>query len=274
MLSKDKLVFSETDIAGSDQVGAHILGSSGVKITSTTNGAKQELDVKDAATIAALATIDADIVSTNTKLDTQITKLTSIDGKVATAANQASQITLLTSLDGKDYATQATLAGIKTKTDQFTFNAGRLEVVADIRLESDIADNAVDSENPLKMGSRALDGALSAVSASGNKANVISDMYRRVYVNTAPNVGSKVTAASVTATASQLVATPLAGRVNIMIQNLGTKSIFIGFSGSVTVANGLRVSVGAFLEMPFGKDLPIFAISESGTQDVRIVEIA
>lgn len=233
MLSKDKLIFDETDVASSDQVGAHLLGSGNAKITSSTDGLREALDVNDSL-------VRAELVAVNNELDTHTTSLAAIQGK----------------------------------TDQLTFNAGRLEVLADIRLESDVADDAIDTENPFKMGSRAIDGALFAISASGDKANVVSDMFRRVYVNNAPNVGFKVSTATVGLTAAELVSVPLLGRVRLMIQNLGNKEIYIGFDNTVTATTGLRITAGAFLEIPFGEDLDIWAISLAAGQDIRIVEIA
>jgi len=334
-LSKDKLVFDETDLDNSDQVGAHVIGSAGEKITSTDVGGKEGLDVnvintinvaldsefaEDSAhsdadvgqhilavrqdTLASSTSTDGDyssfkvnslgelythdvdlkaeMVLANTSLDAIEASVAAIDVDTSSIITELqsvnteldSQTTLLTSLDGKDFATETTLAAIEAQTSQFTFNSGRLEVLADIRLESDVADDEADTENPFKVGSRAVDGALTAISASGDKANVISDMYRRVYVNDAPNVGFKTSAATITDTASEVASSPLLGRKRIMIQNLGNKSIFIGFDNTVSILNGLRISAGGFLEMPFGEDLDIYSISESGSQDIRVVEIA
>jgi hypothetical protein len=298
MLTKDKLIFDETDLDNSDQVGSHLLGTNNVKITSTSlAGGKEALDVvvndvilnSEHAEDAAHVSGDIGIFTLGVRQDTLATS-TSADGDYSAFKTTAlgelythdtgaiaqltdvntelnSQTALLTTID-------SSLDAIQAKTDQFTFNAGRLEVNADIDLESDVADDAVDSENPLKVGSRAVDGLLTAISASGDKANVISDMYRRVYVTDAPNVGAKVTPVSVPATVAQYVTTAQPGRVRIMIQNLGTKAIRVGFTNTVSSTVGLRVSAGAFLEMPFGEDLPLYMASESGTNDVNIVELA
>lgn len=203
--------------------------------------------------------VNADISVVNGHEKEEDTAHTTGDiGSFMLAVRQDS-LSSLVSADG-DYA------GLKVDS------LGRLWTSASV--SSGVADDAADTENPLKVGSRAVDGALTAISASGDKANVISDMYRRVYVNTAPNVGFKTSAATVGLTAAELVSSPLLGRTRIMIQNLGNKEIFIGFDNTVTSANGLRVSAGAFLEMPFGEDLDIWAIGAAAGLDVRIVEIA
>jgi len=46
MITKDKLIYDESDLQNSDQVGANLIGSSGTKLTSTsTDGGKEALDV-------------------------------------------------------------------------------------------------------------------------------------------------------------------------------------------------------------------------------------
>ena len=45
-VNKDKFIYDETDLANSDQIGAHVVGSSGSKVTSTAiSGGKEALDV-------------------------------------------------------------------------------------------------------------------------------------------------------------------------------------------------------------------------------------
>lgn len=376
-LDLQKLVFDEAEVASSDQVGAHILGSASAKVSSTNVGGKEGLDVnvinaisialdsefaEDAAHAdgdvgqhvlavrqdtlsastsadgdyssfkvnsvgelyvhdadlkaemvlanasldaieASVAAIDVDtssiiteLQSVNTELDSQTALLTTIDSSLdaieasvaAIDIDTSSIITELqaanSSLDNieasvasiaaEDFATETTLAAIKAQTDQFTFNAGRLEVLADIDLESDVADDDADTENPLKIGSRAVDGLLPAISASGDKANVVSDMYRRIYVNDAPNVGAAYGAESVTTSAAQIAASPLAGRTRIIVQHNGNQNIYIGFDASVTTTNGLKVAPGAVLDLAFGEDLDLFAIAQSGTQNIRVIQIA
>ena len=44
-ISKEQLIYDETDLESSDQVGANILGTSGAKVSSTTVSGKEALDV-------------------------------------------------------------------------------------------------------------------------------------------------------------------------------------------------------------------------------------
>jgi len=97
-----------------------------------------------------------------------------------------------------------------------TVNAeGRLKT--DAELSSDVADDAVDKENPIKVGSRSASGPLAAISAAGDKADLISDLYRRLYVNDSANIGVAASAASVAATAVNLAASALGGRRRIRL---------------------------------------------------------
>lgn len=135
-----------------------------------------------------------------------------------------------------------------------------------------VADDAADSENPVKVGSRAESGALSAV-ADGDRADLLSDSFRRIYVNSSPNITSLASAVTVTTTATPLPATALTGRRYILIQNLGGSQMFIG-DAAVTSSSGVRLAAGASWEGELGDDVVLYAIKASGSSDVRVYEIA
>jgi len=155
----------------------------------------------------------------------------------------------------------------------FVFNNdGELKVAAD--LSSSVADDAADSGNPIKVGGRGVSGALSALSASGDRFDLLGDLYRRVYVNTSPNVASQTSVVAASSTAAEIAATPLPGRRKIMVQNLGTKDVYLGEDNGVTTANGIFLPRGSSMEMEYGPDLNLWAITDSGTADLRILEAA
>jgi len=154
------------------------------------------------------------------------------------------------------------------------FNAdGELKTTADV--QSEVADDAADSGNPIKIGYRAHDGvsALSALSADGDRSDALSDLYRRVFINDAPNIGINNEAIVAGLTEVAIPASELAGRTRLMIQNNGDKPIFIGKTG-VTTATGLEISKGGTLSLEAGEALAFFVISGSAAQDVRILELA
>lgn len=86
----------------------------------------------------------------------------------------------------------------------------------------------------------------------------------------------KVSAASVDTTAggTQLVASPLTGRLRVEIQNLGSNDIYIKNATGVTSSNGLKIPKGSSYEQSLDAGATIWAIASSGTADVRIAEYA
>lgn len=60
----------------------------------------------------------------------------------------------------------------------------------------------------------------------------------------------------------------------IVIQNLGNQDIYIGFDTSVTVNNGFAVFAKTSLSIPVGSTVTVYGITASGTQSVRILEMA
>lgn len=135
-----------------------------------------------------------------------------------------------------------------------------------------VADDAADSENPIKVGSRAESGVLSAVS-DGDRADLLSDSYRRVYINSGANISVLASAVTITTTATAVPGTALTGRRVISVQNKGSKPIFLG-DAAVTASTGTEISVGGSWEGEAGDDIALFAITASSTSNVRILELA
>lgn len=153
------------------------------------------------------------------------------------------------------------------------FNSdGELKVAAD--LTSSIADDAVDSGNPIKVGGRGVSGALSALSASGDRFDLLGDLYRRVWVNDSANIAISTVAATVTTTAAEVLGTPLGGRRSVNIQNLGSQSVFLVESGATAKTLGTEIPKNSSADFKFGEDINIFLVADSGSQDVRLLELA
>jgi len=237
--------------------------------------------VVDLAAIEVLLTgidVDTDAISTNTStiagdttsMDATLTALSKAEDAAHASGDQGIMglavanhtESALHSADG-DYA--------PLQVDSL----GRLRIIGDLDVVGNVADDGVDSGNPLKVGSRAVSGALTALSATGDRADLLSDLYRRVWVNDSPNVASKLSTVTVSTTVAQIAATAQPGRKRIMIQNLSTKPIYIGPTNAVTAADGIRINKNTTMELPWGPDLPVWAISVAGvTSDVRVLEIA
>lgn len=136
------------------------------------------------------------------------------------------------------------------------------------------ADDAADAGNPVKVGSRVVGGVLTAI-ADADRANVISDTFRRVWVNNAPNVSVVQSNRTISGVLSALPATNLVGRTRIVIQNASTgaaNSVYIGGAGTNST-NGTRLSAGAVVTLEIGDDVTLSGIS-GGSADIRILELA
>jgi hypothetical protein len=137
-----------------------------------------------------------------------------------------------------------------------------------------VADDAADSGGSVKVGSRAVT-TLGAVSGANFRADFISDLYRRIYVNNQPNISGNLLNPTVSNTASQADATALAGRKRVLIQNLSDKNIYVGTSNAVTASTGIEIPKKGDLEMEWGENIEIWLISTTGvTSDVRVLELA
>jgi hypothetical protein len=247
-IHRGRLVLDVSDLVESDKTGAYIIGAGGAVATTTNFGAIEALDVNIAG-------------STGQGIYAEDSAHVSGDfGQLGLVVRKDTQGSLV-SADG-DYS--------PLQVD----SSGRLRTITDLDFIGDlVADDAVDSESPLKVGSRAVFGALPAISASGDKANMISDKYRRLYVNDSPSNAVKDTAVTVGLTEVALPTTALVGRKRMMVQNKGTKSIFVGATG-LTTATGTEIIKDSTMDIPIGESVALFAISGTAGQDVRIFELA
>lgn len=174
-----------------------------------------------------------------------------------------------TDLDIRDLTHVSDSVKIGDGTDFLAVNA---DGSINVSFSSAVADDDADTENPVKVGSRGFDGLLTALSASNDKADLLSDMYRRIWINDSANVGMNVGTESVGTTAVELASTPLAGRRFVTIQNEGSVDVFIGHANTVTTSNGIKISKKSSATFYLGEDIDIWAISGSAGQDVRVLQ--
>lgn len=246
-MNTKRLVLDTSNLPESDNVGAYLRSSDGTLITHTTVGAKEALDVYVSGMAGQYeedsAHTDADIGSF-----------------ILAVRNDAD--TSLAGSDG-DYA--------PLQVDE----NGRLKVVADIEVANGFEKIEDDAHSSGDVGAYMLsvreDTLASSTSASGDYQSIKTDALGRLWMNDASQVGA-YSAISVTNTATDLVATDLANRKKISIQNQGSRSIFVGMNASVTAANGTEISPGGSAEFAWGPGINVHAITASGTADVRILE--
>lgn len=175
-----------------------------------------------------------------------------------------------TDLDIRDLSAAQDNVAISDGTDTLAVNA---DGSINVNLTDDgVADDDADAGNPFKVGGRAVDGLLTALSASNDRYDLLGDLYRRTWVNTSRNVGMQNSQATVTTTAAEVLASPLAGRREVTIQNEGSQAVYIGSSAGVTSANGIKISKNSSATFEWGEDIDIFMVADSGSQDVRFLE--
>lgn len=276
MLGKDKLIYDSTTPADGDSVAAFLRTAAGA-LTST--GAAGALDVN--ITNALTVNINGDYdVGTNPTPDS----VGMIAHDRGAAPDQTAQnIRPTGGAASSDNVVAANVFGLDVNSFLMGYDGttwDRLTSTITGRLDTtplgNVADDAADAGNPIKVGQRAISGALTAVSATNDRADQISDLFRRTWVNTAPNVGGSNAAVVVDDTAGgvALFASPLAGRRRVIVQNLDNKEIYLGF-GTVTDADGIRVAGGATWTDELGPDLALKAIALAGeTNDVRVLQLA
>lgn len=241
-LSLERLIFDPADAANSPNLGAYLrAGSDGDLISSTLISGKEGLDVN---------LINASVVVTATDLD--IRDLTHVSDSVQIG-------------DGTDF--------LAVNADG-SINVNILSDGNDGIFAEDSAH--VSGDNGAHVLSVRSDVQASLVSASGDYASLQQESQGRLKVYSSPNgaiAQSKVTAGL---TEVELPATNLAGRVQMIVQNISDKSVFVGPTG-VTVSGatqGMEITKGGTLLLETGDAHEWFVISSAAAKDVLVTELA
>ena len=243
-LSKYRICFDPSSPNDGDNIGVYVrAGSDGDLITSTLIGAKEALDVNVVNGPDDGVFLEDDV---HADQDPGLHMLSV--RKDALASN--------TDADG-DYASLLT----NIRGALWTAPVGTA------------ADGAVDDESPVKIGFKAV-ATLTSVD-DGDRANGISDLCRRQYVNTGANIEIENFAVAVDDTlgGTQLSATPIDCRRSMIIQNLDNKSVWLGKTG-VTALNGIEFPSCTIAQLDIGPNIDIFALGDAAGADVRVMELA
>lgn len=181
-----------------------------------------------------------------------------------------------TDFDIRDLTHVSDSVKIGDGTDFLAVNAdGSINVQGTFSINGQYAEDSVHSSGDVGLYNLAVraDAPAVASSASGDYASQTVDAYNRSWVNSGANVAMANGAASVTTTSALLVAAA-AGRRKILVQNLGSKAIYVGASG-VSTADGIRLGGnGSSIELEIGPALALHAVAESGTQDARFIQLS
>lgn len=141
------------------------------------------------------------------------------------------------------------------------------------------ADDAAAVTNPLGVGGVSADSAtaLAEISAAGDRAHLLQDMYRRLHIRNSNDVAWQVTPVTVGATETEIAATPLNGRKEVIIQNVSTNSVWVGEATGVTTTGatrGIEIPKKSSMSFPFGEALNLFVISDGAGREINVLEAA
>lgn len=230
------------------------------------------IDVDTDAIKTSVASIDSDtttIASDTTSMDATLTALSKAeDAAHASGDKGIMSLAVRNDVEGSLVTTDGDYAPLQVDS------VGRLRIIGDLDVVGNVADDEADSGNPLKIGGRGVSGVLTALSASNDRYDLLGDLYRRTWVNNSPNIGIKLSKPTISAVEAEMAGAPQAGRTRILVQNLSTAPIFVGPTG-VLSTTGIKIGKNASMELPWGPDIDIFAISAGAiTSDVRVLEVA
>lgn len=301
-LTKDRLIFDPADTGLSDNIGSYLrAGSDGDLLTSTLIGAKESLDVNIAGStgLGIYAEDDAHVSGYSGQFILAVrrdadTTMVSADGDYSPLqVDENGRLKVVADIEvANGFEKAEDDAHVSGDIGSFSLGVSQATLASSVSADGDyaafkvnsrgalwtapvgtVADDAADTENPVKVGSRAVSGALAAVSATGDRADLLADMYRRVWINDSPNIASLTTVVTAGLTEVALPATNLAGRRRMFIQNTSDKDMFIGPTGVLTTT-GFRIAKGATLSLEIGQNIDLFVITTAAAKDVVVFELA
>jgi hypothetical protein len=299
MLNKDLLLFDPTDPTNTDQVGSRVLaGTDGDAIASKTIAASEWLQVASALHDGSGNAIGSTAGALNVNISSG-TLAVSVDGVYdgvtninpdnvglivhTRAASLADAEQTFRTSGGGVGATiaPANVHAIDAASFMYAFDGsdwarlttGANGLVVDVGFQT-VADDAADAGGSIKIGGRAVSGALTALSATNDRSDLLMDLYRRVWVNSSSSIAVASANVSVGDSEVALPTTALAGRRKMIIQNLSnTVDIYIGATG-VTNSSGLLVARRSSISLEIGQAVVLYGITAAGSANVRVFEEA
>jgi hypothetical protein len=311
MISKDKLVFDVTDantIAASDSIGAFVRASAGELITSTLVGSLQALDVNVANAIAvdldgiyaAITNPTPDnvgIIAFARATSPALTDQTFTPTGAGLGGILAADLAKVHALDANAFMMALGSTG---NAEQVKSHSGAMDVYF-AGQASDINVNLTNASVSVTQGTspwvvsatnldirdlthvsdsvRLGDGTNFFTSTSENSKLALdvhltnSSITASVNDAALANVACAAGAVSVSTSAVALPASALSARKYLLVQNLGSREIYVGPSG-VSTSSGLRLSPGSVGEFRLGASVSLYGIAAGGTQDVRALELS
>jgi hypothetical protein len=297
-ITKEKLVADFSVSLDGDSVVSFLRDGDGNKIESVAGALKvsvdgtvtvsaSDLDIRDLSaaqdnvaisdgTDTLAINADGSINSVVTATDLDIRALTQAD-EVTVFQGTSPWVISATDLDIRDLSAAQDNVAISDGTNTLAINNdGSINIVGNLTVtEEDVyaEDSAhVSGDKGTFTLSVREDVYASSTSADGDYQSFKTDSLGRMWVNHSAQSAIVNGAASVS-TSSALLVAATAGRRKMLVQNLGNKAIFIGGSG-VATSDGIRIAAGGNYEIEIGDNLALHAVAESGTQDIRYLQLA
>lgn len=255
----------------------------GAQVTVTTSGV-QDVNVVNSPTVGVAGVVQVSgVVSFQRPVDVRVIEqppsTATISGIITTSgiAEQPVRIDQVVKISGVVDFQRPVEVIVTNQTSGTTTVSGVVLVSGvDMRVQGMAPDNSPHVGFPVRIGARVETELNSGFIEKGDVVDVISDEYRRVYVNDSANIGIISTSSGIVTEARPILAKQLPGRKKIQIQNLGSVPIYIGgvgVSSGMNLNGGLRILPNGTNTLDAGDKINIFAIASSGIQDVRILEL-
>lgn len=301
-IGKYKIEVDVADLANGDSIASYLVSASGALIDSAAINGNESLYVVSASEFAedtAHASGDRGIQALAVRHDDDATGLVSADGdyspllvdalgrlKVSADIEVASDFVY-----AEDSAhTSGDLGAfvLAVRNDAGTSlvgadgdyaplsldSAGALRVVGTLAISGQFAEDSAATSGDIGLHTLSVrkDALSSNVSADGDYASNIQWSEGSLKVVDIANSAVAVAAITITSTETSL-GTPIANRRNFLVQNRGNASIFIGPTG-VLSTTGIEIPKGATMDIDFGPAVTFFAITATGTANVRVMQIS
>jgi hypothetical protein len=268
-----RLVFDTTSTDTQNEsanVGAYLRASDGTLLTHT-GGA---LNVSF-STVTDLDIRDLNASQDNVAIsDGTDTLAINADGSINITDNGGSITIDATDLDIRDLDSATdSVAAVQSGSWEVSLDAATLAALETITVTAtdlDIRDLDAAQDS---VQANLFDGAGNSISSTSNALNVhiASGDLDDSLANTAIVVNA--TSVNNTVGGTDLIGTDLANRKWLFAYNNGNRDAFIGPSG-VTAATGFPLPSGAMIELRAGPAINLHAITNSGTADMRMLQLS
>jgi len=275
-MSLHRLLFDVTAPDESANVGAFIrAGDDGTQIGHVSDALKVNLSNTSIAVTATdldirnlvFATDKVDVSGSTVELGA--TTLAALE-TITVLQGTSPWVVSATDLDIRDLAFATDKVDVSGSSNVAVVDGGGSLTVDAVNL--DIRDLTAASDS---VKSFLADGAgtnLTSTLVSGKQALDVN-LVNALTVSDVDNVAMATESKTVTTTSGAAIASVLSNRKDVKLYNNGSKIIYIGPSG-VATSDGFPLPPGSILEAEIGPAVAIHAVAQTGSQDLRVLQMS